>query len=64
MDLVEVPVNNIYVLDDDICLNPGNQAIGDTIPTQSDKVTMTDGRTHFEAASIIGDNDQTYFGLL
>ena len=24
VDLIEVPVNNIYVMNDDICLNPGN----------------------------------------
>ena len=54
VDLIDVPVNNIYVLNDDICLNPGNSKIGDTIPTASDRVTLTDGRTHND---IIGDND-------
>ena len=64
VDLIEVPVNNIYVMNDDICLNEGNQKIGDTIPTQSSIVTLTDARTHFDAASIMGDNDSVYFSLL
>ena len=59
---VSVKVFNNYVEDDDVC--PDQEEFGDDIPTQKNRVTWTDGRTHFDPKSLIGDNDDHYLKVL
>ena len=62
-DKIAMPVRNFYVEDDSVCENTCNKALGDTIPTQSFRVTFLD-RTHFEDKTMMGNNDLDLFTLL
>jgi len=50
---------------DFICDYQVNQEAGDMIPTQTSRVTFTDGRSHSTpGSSIIGSNDEAYLSLI
>lgn len=61
---ITVKVYNNYLKDDEVCLADDQIEIGDEIPTQKNRVTWTDDRTHFDPRSIIGDNDDHYLRVI